>query len=38
VGQPIPTAGLKMKDMEQLSAKVQKAIESLYHEHEGDFA
>jgi 1-acyl-sn-glycerol-3-phosphate acyltransferase len=38
VGQPIPTAGLKMSDLEQLSAKVQKAIESLYHGREGDFA
>jgi hypothetical protein len=31
VGQPIPTAGLEMKDMEQLSERVQKEIESLYY-------
>jgi len=31
VGQPIPTAGLEMKDLEQLSARVQKAVESLYN-------
>jgi 1-acyl-sn-glycerol-3-phosphate acyltransferase len=31
VGQPISTAGLETKDMEQLSAKVQKEIESLYY-------
>jgi 1-acyl-sn-glycerol-3-phosphate acyltransferase len=31
VGQPIPTAGLDMKDMEQLSARVQKEIEGLYY-------
>jgi len=30
VGQPISTAGLETKDMERLSAKVQKEIESLY--------
>src|SRR5579872_5182182 len=30
VGEPIPTAGLEMKDMEQLSARVQSAIEKLY--------
>ena len=30
IGQPIPTAGLEMKDLEQLSKKVQKEIESLY--------
>jgi 1-acyl-sn-glycerol-3-phosphate acyltransferase len=32
VGQPISTAGLEMKDMEQLSARVQKEIEKLYYE------
>lgn len=32
VGQPILTAGLEMKDLEQLSARVQKAIEELYYE------
>ena len=31
VGQPISTAGLEMKDMEQLSARVQKGIEKLYY-------
>lgn len=31
VGQPISTAGLKMHDMEALSAKVQKAVEELYY-------
>jgi 1-acyl-sn-glycerol-3-phosphate acyltransferase len=30
VGQPISTAGLTLDDMEQLSAKVQKAMEELY--------
>ena len=32
VGEPISTAGLKMRDMEELSAKVQKAIEDLYYQ------
>lgn len=32
VGKPISTAGLTMKDMEQLSAKVQKAVEEMYYE------
>jgi 1-acyl-sn-glycerol-3-phosphate acyltransferase len=31
VGQPISTAGLKMRDLETLSAKVQKAVEDLYY-------
>jgi 1-acyl-sn-glycerol-3-phosphate acyltransferase len=31
VGQPISTAGLKMNDLEQLSARVQKEIEELYY-------
>ncbi|HYL11702.1 MAG TPA: lysophospholipid acyltransferase family protein [Terriglobales bacterium] len=31
VGQPISTAGLTLDDMEQLSAKVQKAMEELYY-------
>jgi 1-acyl-sn-glycerol-3-phosphate acyltransferase len=30
-GEPIPTKGLTMKDMETLSAKVQKALEDLYY-------
>jgi 1-acyl-sn-glycerol-3-phosphate acyltransferase len=30
VGEPISTAGLKLHDMEALSAKVQKAMEELY--------
>jgi 1-acyl-sn-glycerol-3-phosphate acyltransferase len=31
VGEPISTAGLKMRDLEALSAKVQKAVEDLYY-------
>ena len=31
VGEPIPTAGLTLRDMEALSAKVQKALEDLYY-------
>jgi 1-acyl-sn-glycerol-3-phosphate acyltransferase len=31
VGQPISTAGMTMRDLEQLSAKVQKAVEDLYY-------
>jgi 1-acyl-sn-glycerol-3-phosphate acyltransferase len=31
VGEPISTAGLKLHDMETLSAKVQKAMEDLYY-------
>jgi len=31
VGQPISTTGLTMRDMETLSAKVQKALEDLYY-------
>jgi 1-acyl-sn-glycerol-3-phosphate acyltransferase len=32
VGEPISTAGLTMRDLEALSAKVQKALEDLYYE------
>jgi hypothetical protein len=32
VGETIPTAGLSLRDMEALSAKVQKALEDLYHQ------
>jgi 1-acyl-sn-glycerol-3-phosphate acyltransferase len=31
VGEPIPTAGLTLRDMEGLSERVQKAVEELYH-------
>jgi 1-acyl-sn-glycerol-3-phosphate acyltransferase len=31
VGDPISTAGLELKDMEQLSARVQKEVERLYY-------
>ncbi len=31
VGEPIPTAGLTVRDMEALSAKVQAALEALYY-------
>jgi 1-acyl-sn-glycerol-3-phosphate acyltransferase len=31
VGEPISTAGLTLDDMDQLSAKVQKAMEELYY-------
>jgi 1-acyl-sn-glycerol-3-phosphate acyltransferase len=31
VGRPIPTAGLEMKDMESLSARVQREVEKLYY-------
>ncbi len=31
VGQPISTTGLTMKDLEALSARVQKAVEALYY-------
>ena len=30
VGEPISTAGLKMRDMEAVSAKVKKELEDLY--------
>jgi len=33
VGEPISTAGLKLRDMEALSAKVKKALEDLYYGH-----
>jgi len=32
VGEPIPTAGLTLRDMETLSAKVQSALENLYYQ------
>jgi 1-acyl-sn-glycerol-3-phosphate acyltransferase len=32
IGKPISTAGLKMKDMDQLSARVQRAVEEMYYE------
>jgi 1-acyl-sn-glycerol-3-phosphate acyltransferase len=32
VGQPISTSGLTLRDMDVLSAKVQKALEDLYYE------
>lgn len=32
IGKPISTAGLDMKDMEQLSARVQRAVEEMYYE------
>lgn len=32
VGKPISTAGLTLRDMDSLSAKVQKALEELYYE------
>jgi 1-acyl-sn-glycerol-3-phosphate acyltransferase len=31
VGEPIPTAGLTLHDMESLSGRVQKAMEDLYY-------
>jgi 1-acyl-sn-glycerol-3-phosphate acyltransferase len=31
VGEPISTAGLTLRDMDELSAKVQKALEELYY-------
>jgi 1-acyl-sn-glycerol-3-phosphate acyltransferase len=31
VGEPISTTGLKMRDMEAVSARVRKAMEDLYH-------
>lgn len=32
VGEPIPTVGLSLRDMEQLSARVQRELERLYSE------
>lgn len=32
VGEPISTAGLKMRDLQMLSAKVQSAVEDLYYQ------
>jgi 1-acyl-sn-glycerol-3-phosphate acyltransferase len=31
VGEPISTAGLTMRDLEALSARVQKAVEGLFY-------
>ena len=31
VGQPIPTAGLTLRDMEKVSAQVHDAIEDMYY-------
>ena len=31
VGEPIPTAGMTLRDIEKLSAKVQKAMEGMYN-------
>jgi len=31
VGEPISTTGLSLREMESLSAKVQKALEDLYY-------
>jgi hypothetical protein len=31
VGEPISTVGLTMRDLEAVSAKVQKAVEELYY-------
>jgi 1-acyl-sn-glycerol-3-phosphate acyltransferase len=36
VGDPIPTAGLTLRDLEALSAKVQKALEDLYYRSESE--
>ncbi len=33
VGEPISTSGLTMRDMESLSARVQKELEALYYKH-----
>ena len=32
VGEPIPTAGLTLRDMETLSARVQNKMEEMYYE------
>jgi 1-acyl-sn-glycerol-3-phosphate acyltransferase len=32
IGKPISTAGLQMKDMDQLSARVERAVEEMYYE------
>jgi 1-acyl-sn-glycerol-3-phosphate acyltransferase len=32
VGNPIPTAGLTMRDMEALSSRVQRAVEEMYYD------
>ena len=34
VGAPIATAGLKLRDMEELSVKVQRALEAMYYDGE----
>lgn len=31
VGEPIPTTGLSLREMESLSSRVQKALEDLYY-------
>jgi 1-acyl-sn-glycerol-3-phosphate acyltransferase len=31
IGRPISTAGLEMKDMDELSARVQRAVEEMYY-------
>jgi len=36
VGKPISTAGLTLRDMEALSAKVQSAVEEMYYERKGE--
>ncbi len=36
VGEPIPTTGLTLRDMDELSAKVQKALEDLYYRSESE--
>ena len=35
IGQPIPTAGMKLRDMDKLSAQVRQAIAEMYEEHAG---
>jgi hypothetical protein len=32
VGEPISTAGMTMRDLEAVSAKVKKAMEELYYQ------
>jgi 1-acyl-sn-glycerol-3-phosphate acyltransferase len=33
IGEPIPTAGMKLRDMEKLSAQVRQVIADLYEAH-----
>ena len=33
IGEPIPTTGMKVRDMDKLSAKVREAIADMYDEH-----